>query len=92
VTQALHVANGDTIYKKLSHAQSRISKALSSNKSTDELIDDAFLSGLSRPPTTVEREQFSQILGNASGDKDKRIALEDAHWAILSSREFLFNH
>jgi hypothetical protein len=55
VTQALHVANGDTLNKKLSHAQSRISKALSSNKSTDQLIDDAFRSGLSRPPTTTER-------------------------------------
>jgi hypothetical protein len=29
---------------------------------------------------------------NAAGDKDRRAALEDMYWAVLSSKEFLFNH
>jgi hypothetical protein len=28
----------------------------------------------------------------ATDVKERRLALEDVYWALLSSREFLFNH
>jgi len=27
-----------------------------------------------------------------ANDKERRLVLEDIYWAVLSSREFLFNH
>jgi hypothetical protein len=92
VTQALHVANGDTINKKLADAKSCVAKALAAKKAPEELIGDAFLATLARLPTETERARFGALLTNAKDEKDKRIALEDAYWALLSSREFLFNH
>ncbi|MEQ1861562.1 MAG: DUF1549 domain-containing protein [Chthoniobacteraceae bacterium] len=92
VTQALHVANGDTINKKLLSAQSCVAKALAGKKSADEVIDDAFLSALARLPGDAERARFRTLLGGSKDEKEMRLALEDAYWALLSSREFLFNH
>ncbi len=92
VTQALHLANGDTINKKLASMQSCVAKALAAKKSPDEMIGDAFLATLARLPTEPERVRFAAMLGNAKDEKDQRLAIEDAYWALLSSREFLFNH
>ncbi len=92
VSQALHVANGDTINRKLADANSCVAKALAAQKAPDEVVADAFYSALSRPPTDAERTHFDALLKDAKNDQDKRLALEDAYWALLSSREFLFNH
>jgi hypothetical protein len=91
VTQALHVANGDTINKKLSSDQSVVALSAASGKPADQLIDDAFLASVSRLPGEGEKTQFTGAL-SSSDPKEKRLALEDVYWALLSSREFLFNH
>ena len=54
-------------------------------------MEDAFIAGLSRLPSDAERMRFASAL-QASDVKEKRLALEDVYWALLSSREFLFNH
>ncbi len=92
VTQALHISNGDTINVKLAAKESVITKAL--EKPVESALDDATLAALSRPATAVERERFQQIFAaaNPQTPEEKRALLEDAYWALLSSREFLFNH
>ena len=57
----------------------------------DRIIEDAYLSALSRFPTKSETEKIRKILRGADA-KDQRAAIEDMCWAILSSKEFLFNH
>jgi len=91
VTQALHVANGETINKKLASDQGIIAEAVASGAPAEQLIEDAFFRTLSRTPTDAERKQFAASL-STSDPKEKRLALEDVYWALLSSREFLFNH
>jgi hypothetical protein len=39
----------------------------------------------------VEQEKMLAALNN-SDEAGRRAALEDVYWAVLSSREFLFNH
>ena len=59
--------------------------------SVTTLIDEAYLRCLSRYPTSDERERFAAILNEAS-DADKRTVVEDLFWALMTSREFVFNH
>lgn len=92
VTQALHVANGDTFNKKLSDPNGRVAKAVASKQSNQEVIEDAFINALSRKPSEVEIQKFTIPLAEAKDSKEKQLVLEDAYWALLSSREFLFNH
>jgi hypothetical protein len=91
VSQVLHLANGNTINKKLEAKDNVIAKWIASNEPSEKVIDEAYLSALSRFPTKIEKQKILKVLAAATA-KDRRVALEDMYWAILSSKEFLFNH
>jgi hypothetical protein len=91
MAQVLHLVNGETVNKKLAAQGSVVSEKLQAKVAPADLIEDAYLSALSRPPTAVEKEKLAAALKEAP-DQEKRAALEDVYWAILSSKEFLFNH
>ncbi len=91
MSQALHIANGDTVNKKLAAKDSIVAKLFDAKLSDEKLIDEACLTSLSRLPTTAEKERFFKALAGTK-DAERRTALEDIFWAMLSSREFLFNH
>jgi hypothetical protein len=91
VTQVLHIANGDTVNQKLSAKGNRLEKLLADKASPEKIIEDAYLSALSRYPIASEKEKMIKVLAEAK-DSETRAAVEDIYWAILSSKEFLFNH
>jgi hypothetical protein len=91
MVQVLHISNGDTINDKLEAAGSRVGKLLESGASTEAMIEEAYLSALSRYPTEAEKAQLTAAIEGAGADEN-RAAVEDLFWAVLSSREFLFNH
>jgi hypothetical protein len=90
VTQALHLANGDTINAKLRDASSVVAKALAPGKPLEQWLDDAYLTALGRLPTPAEKDAVSRAM--ADGKDDRRAVVEDVYWALMSSREFIFNH
>ena len=91
VAQVLHIANGDTLNQKLADRNNRIAHWLKENTPTEKLVDEAYLLSLARLPTATEKTKVVAAIDSAEA-KDKRTAIEDAFWALLSSREFLFNH
>ena len=44
---------------------------------------------LTRKPTQLELEKLTAIV---NAEQDKKVALEDIFWALLNSREFVFNN
>lgn len=91
MTQALHLANGDTLNDKLSNEKSVVARLLEEGKTDKDRIDSAYLATLARFPTEREREGLLSLIENA-GEEEKRVALEDLFWALMTSREFLFQH
>jgi hypothetical protein len=91
MVQVLHITNGDTINQKLAAKGSRVEQLLAAKTPDDRIIEEAFLSVLSRPPTKAEKQQLVSELGQAP-TAEKRAAVEDLYWSLLSSKEFLFNH
>lgn len=89
-TQALHLNNSKTLNEKLRGKGSVLEKWIAEKLNDDDAIRRAFRLGLSREPTTSERERFTKQL-TEYGD-DRRAAFEDLCWAVFTSREFLFNH
>ena len=94
MVQVLHMSNGTTINEKLQMKESQASSLhaqLQNGMSVDSLIDDAYVRCLSRYPTKDERTRFAEIL-NESSEAEKRTVIEDLFWALMTSREFVFNH
>ena len=54
---------------------------------TSELAE----SDLSRPPSDGERERLIAMF-DSTPEKERRTAIEDLFWALMTSREFLFQH
>jgi hypothetical protein len=94
VTQALHLNNGVTLNDKLRDKSSVVTKWLAANATDAEMVDRVFLMALTRQPTAEERMKFLDILEEAAKDgaQSRREAVEDFIWAVLTGREFLFNH
>jgi len=94
MVQALHLSNGDTVNLKLKSPESRVEQLLSLRQQgmdDSALIDEVYLSGLSRYPTPDERTKLSNLIESTPPDQTRE-AIEDLFWAVFSSREFLFNH
>lgn len=94
VTQALHLNNGQTLNDKLRDPKSIVSRWLKAKASDDDVVQDIFIRALCRRPSASEREKFLAILASVAepGEQARREALEDVVWAVLTGREFLFNH
>ena len=91
LVQALHVSNGDTIIKKLAATDGKIESLVKSDMPSYRIIEDLYLAAVSRYPTDSEMTQLLATL-NSAPKAERRTVLEDTYWAVLSSREFLFNH
>ena len=89
LAQALQLINGQTINEKLRAPTNRVGRLLAKNTSDLEILNDLYLSTLSRPPTAADLKTALEYVARG---QDKRKAWEDVHWALLNSKEFLFRH
>jgi len=89
LSQALQMINGPVVHNKLRHDNCRIATMMKENKSDAEIITSFYLAALSRHPVEEEMNAASKHIAST---KDRKQALEDVGWAILNSKEFLFQH
>jgi len=88
LSQSLHLLNGSTTNTKI--RQSPVVKALlETDKAPEEIITDLYIRCLTREPTDEELRRLLPLFGEGA---DRKQAIEDTFWALLNSREFLFNH
>jgi hypothetical protein len=97
VAQTLHVANGETLNGKLRDERSFITALIESGATDDVALDTIYIRALARTPSPAEREQALAVLAavpkvGPTAKAERRTALEDVAWAVLSGKEFLFNH
>jgi hypothetical protein len=68
---------------------SRVQKLIDSGKNNDEIIEELYLSTLSRRPT----EQESKAAIHAfEFEKNRKTGVENLQWALLNGIEFVLNH
>jgi hypothetical protein len=89
LAQALQLINGPTINEKLRNPDNRLGKLLASQRAERDVLQDLYLTTLSRPPNDGE---IKASLDHVTKSADKRKAWEDLLWALLNSKEFLFRH
>ncbi|HEX4145084.1 MAG TPA: DUF1549 domain-containing protein [Pirellulales bacterium] len=91
MVQVLNISNGDTLNQKLEAKDNRIDKLLAAGASDEQVLEDVYLSALSRLPTPEEKSRLLATIAE-SNEPNHRLLLEDVYWGVLSSKEFLFNH
>jgi hypothetical protein len=91
LSQALHLLNGDTLQEKI--AKGGVVKGLlEAGRTPGQVIEELYLRTLTRMPTQQEHDGLLALVPAAGAEGDVQRALEDGFWAILNSREFVFNH
>ena len=83
--QSLLLANGLETRDKLAQPDNRIDRLLSDGLTLTQVIEDLYLTALSRFPTASEISSIQQYIASGS---DRRLALEDLSWALMNSKEF----
>jgi len=88
LSQALHLLNGSTVSRQIS-AGALIKERLAGGASPTEVISWLYLRCLGREPTP---DELATLTAKVTAAADQEPALEDVFWALLNSREFLFQH
>jgi hypothetical protein len=85
----LHLANSPEIESKIGSGDGRVARLIKEKIEPEKAIEELYLAAYARFPTVAERER---TLAYMKKQKDLHQGLEDLAWALLNSREFLFNH
>jgi hypothetical protein len=88
LSQSLHLLNGDATTQRITQGN-LIGKLLKDKKTPEEILDEIYMRCLSRMPSADEK---TKVLALVNAEKDKKQVLEDACWAVLYTREYMFNH
>ena len=88
LSQALHMLNGSTIEGKVSRG-GLVQKMIGEKKTPQEVIEAIYIRSLSRKPTPAEIDRLMVVVNEAENPTQ---GLQDVYWAVLNSREFVFNH
>ncbi len=91
LSQALQMINGPVVHNKLRDDKGRIAALIAAGKDNEAIVNELYLAALSRRPEASEMAASLKHVGD-SKDKARRMALEDVGWALLNSKEFLFQH
>jgi len=89
LAQTLHIMNGDSVNAKIRSPEGRLTRLLATDKPDAAVLEDLFLTTLTRPPTPHERDQALATIREAPSRAE---GFSDLLWALLNSREFLFSH
>jgi hypothetical protein len=88
LSQALHMLNGATVHGKISQG-GVVKKLLDKGLPPEKVIESLYIRCLCRKPTASETERLAALVAES---ENPQAGLEDVFWAVLNSREFLFNH
>jgi hypothetical protein len=89
LSQALHLMNGDAINDRIRRGRV-VERLIADGKSNDAIVTDLFMRVFGRHPLPAEKAAVLQAL--AADPASRQAVLEDAFWALLNSKEFVFTH
>ncbi len=89
IAQALHLMNSETTIGKIEHRNSIATRLAAASLTDEEIVDELYMTALSRFPTGAERQLMLPVFTTAGV---RRQAVEDILWTLLNTKEFVFNH
>jgi hypothetical protein len=87
ISQALHLLNAPEIAEKIDHRHGRARALAQAEMTPEQIVEELYLATLSRLPTPEEQSLMMQAFGDST-----EAGAEDVLWALLNTKEFVFNH
>ena len=84
--QAFQMITGGLLNQMLAEEDNRIGRLLKAGRSNEEIIEEFYLTALSRPPTAQEKQEAIAFIERSA---DRRAAIEDVVWGLVNAKEFL---
>jgi hypothetical protein len=89
LAQALHLLNSDEVQNKLSRSGGRADVLAKEKRPDAEKVEELFLWTFAHKPTP---DQLNAALTHiAKNAQNKRVAYENILWALINTKEFVFN-
>jgi hypothetical protein len=89
IAQVLHLLNSDFVQDRLRHDAGTAARLCRTEADDGQIVEELWLSFLSRPPRPDEIKTVVDFVKKA---KTRREGFEDVAWALLNTKEFIFNH
>jgi hypothetical protein len=89
LAQALHLLNSDEVQGKLSRGGGRADQLAKDMRPEAEKIDELFMWAFAHKPTAEQREVALAHI--AKHGMNKKLAYENILWALINTKEFVFN-
>jgi hypothetical protein len=90
--QELALMNDTFVTAKLKVNASPALQAIAKLQTNDAIIDELWLTFISRLPTSYERERASSYLAAAATTAQRNAAIEDLAWVLVNKVDFLFSY
>ncbi len=92
LSQALHLLNGDATHNRIKQSPV-IRRQLEAGEEPMSIVRHLYLRTVGREPTDSETVRLKEFVAEAGQEPQAvRHVLDDIFWALLNSKEFLFNH
>jgi len=94
VAQALHMMNAAETISKLRSKDGHAARLAASELPPDKVIEEIYMTALSRRPSAEESQLMLGAFASPStqNGEARREAIEDIIWALLNTKEFIYNH
>lgn len=101
LSQSLHLMNASDIKAKLNDGGGRINRLLTADATPEAIVQQLYRVAYSRPPRPEERdialaylneERFDSAGKPVAKSQAMKDNAQDLAWALMNTKEFLFNH
>jgi hypothetical protein len=86
LSQAFQLLTGELMNTMLAEKDNRIGRLIDAGRLDRQIVEEFYLSALSRPPSEKE---LTAALGIVKRSQDRRAGLEDVVWGLVNAKEFL---
>lgn len=87
--QGLELVNGDLVQRHLAAKDNRIARLVATGKSNEEIVSQLYLAAFRRYP---QPQELVVTVDHIAAHSDRLEGLQDVCWALLNTKEFLFQY
>jgi hypothetical protein len=92
ILQQMYLMNDTMVTNRTRMTASPALQAAARLQSADDVVEELYLTFLSRKPTTPERAAGVEFLAAAKDNTDRNTLIEDLAWVLINKPEFVFSY